>query len=174
MESHKDTKSLIEKAKILRNQEKYEEALEILDELYKNNPNSEEVKNNLIETLFNYGGYLNDVYTQGYEKAKQLFKRITELSSNNYRAHYNLGIAFFNLGHMENAKESFETALSINPNYKYCLYNLGLIYEEMESYEEALVYYEKALDIDPTFSYALTAHSQTRRKLDDLKRFKIN
>lgn len=173
MESRNNTKDLIEKAKILKNQENYEEALEILDELYKINPNSEEVKNILIETLFDYGGYLNDVYTQGYDKAKQSFKRITDLSPTNYRAHYNLGIAYFNLDQIENAKDSFETAIRIKPDYKYCLYNLGLIYEEMELYEEALVYYEKALQIDPNFSYALAAQSQIRRKLDELKRIKI-
>jgi len=174
MEHSNNIKDLIEKAKILKNQEKYEEALEILDELYKIKSNSEEVKNILIETLFDYGGYLNDDYTQAYDKAKQIFKRITDLSPDNYRAHYNLGIAYFNLDQMERAKDSFETALRIKPDYKYCLYNLGLIYEEMELYEESLVYYEKALEIDPNFSYALAAQSQIRRKLDLIKRIKIN
>ena len=164
----------IEKAKRLKNQEKFEEALVILDVLYKNNPNSEEIKNLLIETLFDYGGYLNDYYTQEYEKAKQIFKRITNLSSNNYRAHYNLGIAYYNLTEMENAKNSFETALKIKPDYKYCFYNLGLIYEAIEKYEEALKNYEKALKIDPDFTYALAAQSQIRRKLDELKRMRIN
>ena len=174
MESHNNTKEIIEKAKTLKNQEKYDEALEILEKLYKNNPNSEKVKNNLIDILFDYGGYLNDIYTLEYEKAKQLFKRITELSPINYRAYYNLGIAYFNLNQIEKAKNSFETALRIKPDYKFCLYNLGLVYEETELFEEALIYYEKALDIDPNFSYALTAQSQIRRKLDKLKRMKIN
>lgn len=174
MEGCNNTKDIIEKAKILKNQEKFDEALEILDELYKINPNSEEVKKFLIETLFDYGGYLNDVYTQGYDKARQLFKRITDLSPNNYRAHYNLGIAYFNLCQIERAKVSFETALKIKPDYKYSLYNLGLIYEEMELYEEALIYYGKALEIDPNFSYALAAQSQIRQKLDQIKRIRID
>ena len=75
---------------------------------------------------------------------------------------------------MEEAKTTFETALKIKPDYKYCLYNIGLIYEEAESYEEALAYYEKALDIDPNFTYALTAQSQIRQKLFELKRLKID
>jgi len=174
MKNSNKTKQLLEEAMILKNQEKYEEALEILEGLYVNNPNSEEIKKALINILFDYGGYLNDYYTLEYEKAKQSFKRITELIPNSYRAHYNLGIAYFNLGKMEKAKISFKTALKIKPDYKYSLYNLGLIYEAKELYEEALVYYEKALQIDPNFSYALAAQSQIRRRLDELKRMKIN
>lgn len=169
MKNLKPTENLLEEARILKNQEKYDEALKILEELYKNYPNSEEIKNLLIETLFDYGGYLNDYYTMGFEKAKQLFERITILSPKNYRAHYNLGIAYFNLGQMDNAKNSFEIALTIKPDYKYCLYNLGLIYEDLKEYQEALNYYEQALEIDSNFTYAITARSQIRKKLDDLK-----
>jgi len=173
MKNSNNTTVPIEKAKHLKNQEKFEEALVILDGLYKNNPDSEEIKNVLIETLFGYGGYLNDYYTQEYEKATHTFKRIIYLSSNNYRAHYNLGIAYYNLGEMENAKNSFETALKIKPDYKYCFYNLGLIYEAIENYEEALKNYEQALKIDPNFNYARVAQSQIRQKLDELKRMRI-
>lgn len=169
MKNSNSRTQLLEKAKILRSQEKYEEALKILEDLYENKPESGEIKDILIDTLFNYGGYLNDYYTLEYEKAKQLFERITIISPKNYRAHYNLGIAYFNLGQMENAKKSFEIALKIKPDYKYCLYNLGLLYEDMEQYEDALNLYEKALEIDSNFTYALTARSQIRKKLDDLR-----
>jgi len=161
--------NLLEKVKSLTNQEKFQEALEILEELYNNYPNSDDVKNILIKTLFDYGGYLNDYYTLGYEKAKQIFKRITKLSPNNYRAFYNIGIACFNLGQLEMAMIHLKKALKIKPDYKYCLYNLGLVYEDMEKYEDALKFYEKALKIDPNFIYALTARSEMRRKLDRLK-----
>jgi len=169
MKSSNNIKDLIEKAQILKNQENFQQALEILDELYKSYPNSEEIKSALIKTLFDYGGYLNDYYTLGYEKAKQIFKRITKLSPNNYRAFYNIGIACFNLGQLEMAMIHLKKALKIKPDYKYCLYNLGLVYEDMEKYEDALKFYEKALKIDPNFIYALTARSEMRRKLDRLK-----
>ncbi|MCK4780662.1 MAG: tetratricopeptide repeat protein [Candidatus Lokiarchaeota archaeon] len=169
MKNSKTTKILLEEVRRLKSQEKYEEALKILEDLHENYPNSEEIKKILIDTLFDYGGYLNDYYTMEFEKAKQSFERITILSPKNYRAHYNLGIAYFNLGQMDNAKNSFEKALTIKPDYKYCLYNLGLIYEDLEQYEEALNYYEQALEIDSNFTYAITARSQVRQKLDDLK-----
>ncbi|MFX1377747.1 MAG: tetratricopeptide repeat protein [Promethearchaeota archaeon] len=161
--------NLLEKVKSLTNQEKFQEALEILEELYKIYPNSDDVKNILIKTLFDYGGYLNDYYNLGYGKAKKLFKRIIKLSPNDYRAFYNLGIAYFNLGQSEKAILYFERALKIKPDYKYCLYNIGLVYEDMEKYEDALKFYEKALEFDPDFAYALAARSEIRRKLDNLR-----
>ncbi|MFX0080894.1 MAG: tetratricopeptide repeat protein [Candidatus Hodarchaeota archaeon] len=163
---------LIKKAKELVHQEKFEEAVDILENLYKNNPNSKQVKDSLIETLFIYGGFLNDDYTLQFKKAKELFKRIIEIDSNNYRAHYNLGIANFNLDKFEKAKECYEEAIKIKPDYKHCLYNIGLIYEREGKLEEALRYYEKALEIDPNFPYATSARSHILSNLEDLKRSK--
>ncbi|MFX1363707.1 MAG: tetratricopeptide repeat protein [Promethearchaeota archaeon] len=164
-----NAKDLIKKVKELRNQENFEEALKIIEDLFENFPNSEEIKEVLIDTLFDYGGYLNDYYTIGYEKAQQYFERITILSPQNYRAHYNLGLAYFNLGKIENAKISFEKALIIKPDYKYCLYNLGIVYETLGQYEKALDYFEQVLEIDSDFKYALSARSQIREILDKLK-----
>jgi len=169
MNNSNNITNLLEKAKLLKSSNKYEEALKFLEELYDQYPNSEEIKTTLINTLFDYGGYLNDYYILKYEKARQTFERITILSPKNYRAHYNLGIAYYNLGQMDNAKNSFEIALRIKPDYKYCLYNLGLIYEDLEQFEEALNYYEQALEIDSNFTYALTARAQVRQILDDLR-----
>ncbi|MFX0037145.1 MAG: tetratricopeptide repeat protein [Candidatus Hermodarchaeota archaeon] len=169
MKISNDISDLIEKARTFKKQNKFDEALRILNEIYTSKPNSEEIKTILIETLFDYGGYLNDYYTLEYEKAKEVFERIINLSPNNYRAHYNLGLAFFNLSKFQNAENSFKKALSIKPDYKYCFYNLGLIYETKEKYKKALQYYEKALKIDPNFIYALTARSEMRKRLDEIK-----
>jgi tetratricopeptide (TPR) repeat protein len=161
---------LIKKAKELVNQERFEEAIDILENLYINNPDFKTVKDSLIETLFIYGGFLNDEYTLQYEKAKDLFKKIIEIEPNNYRAHYNLGIANFNLDKIEKAKECYQQAIKIKPDYKHCLYNIGLIYEREGKLKEALKYYEKALEIDPKFPYATSARSHILSNLEDLKR----
>ena len=161
---------LIKKTKELTNQERFEESLEILESAFANNPNSKEVKESLLETLFTYGGYLNDEYTLQYEKAKDMFKKIIEIDPTNYRAHYNLGIANFNLDEIEKAKECYEEAVRIKPDYKHCLYNIGLIYEREGNLQEALRYYEKALEIDPKFLYATSARSHLLSNLYDLKK----
>ena len=169
-----DIEGLLEKAKKFANQEKFKEALEILENLYKNNVNSEEVKKNIIETLFTYGGYLNDEYTLQYHEAKEMFKRIIQIDPNNYRAHYNLGIANFNLENIEQAKQCYEKAIKIKPDYKHCFYNMGLIYEEEGNLQEALKYYNKALEIDSHFIYAINARNQILTNLESLKEENTN
>jgi len=169
MKISEEINELIKKANLLKDSQEYEKSLRILEELYKENPNSSDIKKLLIDTLFAYGGYLNDFYTLKYEKAREMFERILILDPDNYRVHYNLGLALFNIGDMKKAKKSLTRALKIKPDYKYCFYNLGLIYEETGNYKKALNYYVKALKVDPKFAYALTARSQVREKLDDLK-----
>jgi tetratricopeptide (TPR) repeat protein len=164
-----DKDILIEKAIALKNLGKFEESLKILEELHNKFPNSEEIKKELIDTLFSYGGFLNDEYVLGYKKAKTNFKRITKIDPSNYRAHYNLGIAYFNLGELEKAERAYEEAIKIKPDYKHCYYNIGLIYEAKGDFEHALNQYQKALKIDPNFTYALQARNQVRNLLDKLK-----
>jgi tetratricopeptide (TPR) repeat protein len=163
---------LILKAKEFTYTEEYEKAIDILETLYKQNPESNKIKDVLIDTLFAYGGYLNDDYTLQYEEARNLFRRIIEIDPANYRAHYNLGIANFNLEKIERAKECYEEALKIKPDYKHCFYNLGLIYESEGALLEALKNYEKALDIDPKFPYAVHARNHILRNLGELKKSK--
>jgi len=165
-------KDLIKKAVDLRYQENFKEALEILEDLYKNNSDSLQVKKYLLETLLAYGGYLNDDFTLEYEKARDMFKRIIEIDPSNYRAYYNLGIANFNLSKIEEAKECYEEAIKIKPDYKHCLYNIGLVYENEGAFQEALNYYEKALEIDPKYPYASNARNQILSNLEELKRSK--
>ena len=165
-----NVEKLILKAKDLIIKEEFKTALEILEALYEHNPDSKKIRKVLIDTLFTYGGYLNDEYTLQYEKAKELFRRIIEIDPTNYRAHYNLGIANFNLENIEKAKECYEEAIKIKPDYKHCYYNLGLIYENEGDLREALKYYEQALEIDPRFPYAYNARNHLLSNLDELKK----
>ncbi|MFW9867216.1 MAG: tetratricopeptide repeat protein, partial [Candidatus Thorarchaeota archaeon] len=152
--------------------QEFKEALEILDTLSKNNPESKQVKKYLIDTLLNYGGYLNDEYVLKYKEAEKIFKRVIEIDPTNYRAHYNLGIVNYNLDDIEKAKQCYEEAIRIKPDYKYCFYNLGLAYEKEGDLMKALKYYEKALEIDPKFPYAFNARNQILANLNELKKSK--
>ena len=161
--------NIIKKALEFKDKEKFSEAIELLEEEFRRNPLSQEIKKNLIEILFSYGGYLNDDYVLEFDKAKKMFLRIIELDHENYRAYYNLGISYFNLENFEKARESYKMALKIKPDYKHCYYNIGLIYEAEEDFENALKYFEKALEIDPNFMYAMHARNEIRTLLDNLK-----
>ena len=137
--------------------------MEILEKLYNENPESDEIKENVVNVLFSYGLHLNDQLCQNYEKAKNCFLRILEIDKKNYRAYYNLGITYFNLDMNNKALIAYDESLKIKPDYEHVYYNKALIYEMMEQFEIALSLYKKALEINPNFVYA-------RQALEDLKR----
>jgi len=167
-------KDLINKALELKKKEKFSDAIKILEDLLESDSKSESIKNTLIEVLLDYGGYLNDEWVLGYEKAVECFKKIIEMDPNNYRAWYNLGIAYFNLNRIQDALNAYNQALEIKPDYMYCYYNIGLLYEVSEGdLEKALENYEKALTYNKEFVYALKARNMVRRKLDVLKLNKL-
>ena len=158
--------NLIEKAKALVKNEEFGKAIRILEELYQQQSDVD-VKKNLIDALFAYGGYLNDYYVLEYDESINFFKRIIELDSENYRAHYNLGIAYFNLNRFEEAINSYKIALTIKPDNKHVYYNIGLLYEKTENLEKAIEAYEKALEIDPNYIYAMHSLKAVRMNLEN-------
>jgi len=160
-----DKVKMIEKAKVLVKNEEFEKGIKILEDLYQEQSDVD-IRNNLINALFAYGGYLNDNYVLESEKSIKYFKRIIEIDPNNYRAHYNLGIAYFDLNRFEEALTSYKIAISIKPDYKHIYYNIGLLHEENENLEKAIEAYEKALKIDPDYTYAMHALKAVRLNLD--------
>jgi len=157
---------IIKKAQKLKAEERFEEAIKLLEDLPQKEFTLEIIRRNLIDILFSYGGYLNDEYIVEYEKAIEIFKKIITLEPENYKAHYNLGIAYFNLGHIESALASYNEAIKIKPDYKHCYYNIGLVFESKNDLKQAISYYNKALQIDPKFPYALHSREIIRKKLD--------
>ena len=161
---------LLNKARKLQKDKRYEESVEILENLFKKNPQSGEIKKELINVFLSYGVYLSDEFVMEFEKSIKYFNKILEIDPNYYRAVYNIGIAYFNLGDMTNAMRAYNNAIKIKPDYKHCYYNIGLIYEVKENLKEALKFYKKALEIDPKFIYALQAKKNVKQKLNAQKR----
>ena len=159
----------IKQALTLKKEEKFEEALQILNELFLNEPASTAIKSALIDILFEYGIYLNDDWVEDFEKAVDCFTRIIELDTQNYKAWYNLGISYFRLKRTKKSLEAYEQALKINPNYEYVYYNIGLVFEILkEDFKSAIKYYEMALRLNENFTYALQALRDVRQKLEHL------
>lgn len=162
----------IKKAKELKNEGKYEESIKMLRRLYKDKisekdqEEAKEVKEILIEVLFEYGHHLTDEWVLEYDKARKTFKEITDLAPQNYRAFYNLGICLFYMQKYEEALINFNKALRIKPDYKFCHYNIGLLYEDTNQFKKALKAYTRALKIDPDFSYAKQAKRKIERAIE--------
>lgn len=154
--------SILNQSKDLIKCKKFKEALELLEEAYKADKTSQELKTALINLLFEFGNHLNDEFVAKYDEAISNFNRIIELEPNNYRAHYNLGVAFQNSNQLDNALNAYQAALRINPDYYFCYYNIGLVFEEKQDFSKALEYHQKALNIEPNFRYAKQAIAELR------------
>jgi len=156
----------------LKENENYEAAIEILEESYERLPGSEEVKNVLIKTLFEYGCYLSDDFNSRFEESIDYFKRIIEIDPDNYRAYYNRGISYFSIDCLEEALKDYKAALEIKPDYAYCYYNIGLIYEAKGDLKRALENHQNALKIDPQFRYAQQAVKDVREQIEQDAEFR--
>ena len=66
-------------------------------------------------------------------------------------AHYNLGMAFAQLGRMQEAMEHWEQALRIKPNFAEAHYNLGAALGQAGRLHDAIGHYEQALRIKPDY-----------------------
>ena len=82
MKTLNSVQDIINKAKILQNEEKFEEAIKLLENLYSQDPQSVMIKKNLIDVLFSYGGYLNDDFVVEYEKAVNIYDKVLEYNPN--------------------------------------------------------------------------------------------
>jgi tetratricopeptide (TPR) repeat protein len=60
-----------------------------------------------------------------------------------------VGIAYHQMGDLDNAKRYYQRAVKANPNYAEAINNLGTVEYAKKSYRKAISYYKKALRIAP-------------------------
>ena len=167
-----EANEIIEKALSLKDKGEYEKSIELIQNLFDKNKNSEKIKVLLIKLLFDYAGWLMDNWVIDYTKTRKCYQEIIDLEPENYRAIYNLGISLFSLGKKDEALIKFKEALKFNPEYKFCYYNIGLVYEDKGLLERAYYAYKRALEIDPNFLYAKEAKKIVEDKINDRSRKK--
>lgn len=84
------------------------------------------------------------------------------------------GIAYHQLGDLNNAKKYYERAIKLNKNYPEAINNLGTIHYARKSYRNAIKQYEKALALAPD-SASILANLGTayfaRKKYDQALQF---
>jgi len=83
-----------------------------------------------------------------------LFEHNLNITSDNYVAHNNLGLALKEKERINEAAEHYSKALRINPNFELAHLNLGVIFNSQGNHEKAIVLYEEALRIKPDFIIA--------------------
>ena len=67
---------------------------------------------------------------------------------------YNLGVAYANLGQLDQAAAHYRRALAINDGYAAAHNNLGLVETNRGHYAEAKMQLRRAIEIDPSFADA--------------------
>ena len=67
-----------------------------------------------LRVLFTLGLALAD--SGAYERAAELFSRTNELRPNTYEVLYNLGVAYFNLDHLDEARKVLQDAATLRPD----------------------------------------------------------
>lgn len=91
----------------------------------------------------------------GYWKNSfSLFSHAIEVTSNNYLAHNNLGLALKNKGDVYEAIYHYSEALRIDPEYILAHNNLGIALAEQGRTDEAFYHFSKALRLKPDFAEA--------------------
>jgi tetratricopeptide (TPR) repeat protein len=67
---------------------------------------------------------------------------------------YNRGLAYLNLGRLEEAREWLEKSLGMKPDYPHALCGLGIYHENLNEFAKAAEYYQKSIDVDPSYTIA--------------------
>ncbi|MGZ6239862.1 MAG: tetratricopeptide repeat protein, partial [Syntrophales bacterium] len=99
-----------------------------------------------------------------------LFAHAIEAVENNYVAHMNLGLAFFQRGNTEEAIKHYFDAFSLRPNTDDLCYYLGLAFGVQGNLNESIIFFRKAIAINPKFAdahYNLGVALARRGRLDE-------
>jgi CHAT domain-containing protein/tetratricopeptide (TPR) repeat protein len=99
------------------------------------------------KTVMSVHAILGDAYSalDDTENAKLHETVLVKLDPNSFRAHYNLGCSYRELGLVREARACFEASLSLNPGYAKAYCNIA---DLLNDPTEALVLLRKAADID--------------------------
>jgi tetratricopeptide (TPR) repeat protein len=95
---------------------------------------------------------------QHWRSSVTLFEYALSVTSGNYLAHNNLGVALFLEARTEESVRHYNAALQIKPDYAVAYNNIGLALAAQGRYDEAIRHYSTALRIVPN-------HEQARMNL---------
>jgi tetratricopeptide (TPR) repeat protein len=108
-----------------------------------------------LEAMYYRGNYF--LYGLGDpDKALAEFEKILAKNPNFILAHYDLAVAYRNLGMLEKAIAQYEKTLELNPDFPEALSNLGGYYFREGKLDEAVKLFKKAIQVYPNFIQALS------------------
>jgi len=123
----------------------FEEALELLQNQLKANPDD-------IETLHLMG--LTYAKKGDYIKAEMFFKKELEIDLNRKEAHFNLALIHSEQNRLSEAIDDFENVVKLNPKDVQALNDLGVIYYSKGKVDKSHDLFSEALRVNPTYKDA--------------------
>ena len=148
------------------NNNEFDKALPLLDEIIKDTPNESEAWRIMAQIHWNHMNMPEKAYDEliealkcnpkniwalvlmgnlltkeknDVEHAKQYYDKVLEYHPDNAIAINNIGATFMEQKDYESALPYFEKAIRIDDTYVNCYYGLGLCYYKLERYEECVV-----------------------------------
>ena len=103
---------------------------------------------------------------QQYQNAVDLISKAIAINPKLNPYHFNLGMALYELGKLEQAVASYQKALNLNPNDPATLSDLGVALHELGHCDEAMPHLLRAIELDPTFSSAYNNLGYVFQELD--------
>ena len=134
-----DLDAVILLADLLSEQNRWEEAAQVLETHYPKNGNA------LMATRL-AGGYFN---RGKFEKASVWFEKLRKLEPESADHPYRLGFIAYKAGDKAKAEDFFAQALAMDPNNFGAAYNLGVLRMEQKKYEEAVKLFKRCTKIRP-------------------------
>jgi len=150
----------LDTASVFLEAERYDDAIEIYDELLITQPDD-------ISVLLGRGfAYLN---LPDYELAEADFEAVLELNPQNDIAIYNLGIAAINQEDYEEAVEQFTIIIDLIPNDWEAYFQRGFAYDRLGQTDDAIADYTESLNIQPNNDDALISRAYAYLDVNELE-----
>ncbi len=140
IKSEQNTKAMINLYLLEMKEEKFLEALKIIEMFLKIDINN---KNVLIDKAFIY------YKLNSFDKSITISKQILKSDNKDLRAFNLLGLCYSARENFFQAEEIFKKGLSLNPNFLPILNSIGMLYHEQRKSQNAERYFLKALSLDP-------------------------
>lgn len=133
----------------------YQNALEKV----RQNPNSAPNHVELGWSLFQKGQY-NDALAE--------YKKAIDLDDKNYRAYYDLGLAYREVKKYDLAISTFQKALEIAPKSFEAHYDLGVVYQQTGKLDQALQEFQLAYKLNPGSTEIIYSMGQIYEQMNNI------
>jgi tetratricopeptide (TPR) repeat protein/S1-C subfamily serine protease len=156
----RDLTSLIEKALILRKQQKYVAAIAVYDEIIRVRPEAYAYTNRGIakRDLGDKEGAISD------------WSQAIKFNPNFAKAYNNRGFVNSELGNRQRALADFDRAIIINPNYANAYYNRAYVKSDLGDSQKAITDLNRAIEINSNYRSIYYKPGAFKSKLSDKER----